>query len=196
MKICNDGDQIYIDYAAGRPYMECENVTESGHAIDLTKSVSFYGFKGKAEIQCKKNLILFKIRSSIPLITQVKFFNMIISASGIAIELDDRARTELVFQNTSVRNNQNGIYSRNSGECFIKIFNSSFEQHCISGIHLKCFNITAQIISSSFKLSSVYLANTQLVNQKFVKAKRSRCFVTIQLLMMRMSECALVICFW
>ena len=85
---------------------------------------------------------------------------MIISASGIAIELDDRARTELVFQNTSVRNNQNGIYSRNSGECFIKILNSSFEQHWNSGIHLKCFNITAQIISSSFKLSSVYLANT------------------------------------
>ena len=160
MKICNDGDQIYIDYVAGKPYMECENVTESGHAIDLTKSVSFYGFKGKAEIQCKKNLTLFKIRSSIPLLMQVKFFNMIISASGIAIELDDRARTELVFQNTSVRNSQNGIYSRNSGECFIKILNSSFEQHCNCGIHLKCFNITAQIISSSFKFSSVYLANT------------------------------------
>jgi hypothetical protein len=29
----NDGDQIYIDYAQGRPYKECENVTEGGKLL-------------------------------------------------------------------------------------------------------------------------------------------------------------------
>ena len=139
--------------------MECENVTDLEHAIDLSKSVSFHGFEGKAEIQCKGNPIFFKIGSSRSFITKVKFFDMIISSSNIAIELNNTARTELVFQNMLVKNNENGIHSKNSGDCSIEIFNSFFEENIDNAIYLKCFNISAQIVYSTFKLSSVLLAN-------------------------------------
>ena len=84
---------------------------------------------------------------------------MIISSSNIAVELNNTARTELVFQNMLVKNNENGIHSKNSGDCSIEIFNSFFEKNIDNAIYLKCFNVTAQIVSSTFKLSSVALAD-------------------------------------
>jgi hypothetical protein len=61
VKMSNDGDQIYIDYEQGRPYMECENVTRSTCSIELTKSVSLYGINGRAEHQCNKGCKFFII---------------------------------------------------------------------------------------------------------------------------------------
>ncbi|CAB3990686.1 Hypothetical predicted protein, partial [Paramuricea clavata] len=135
VKMSNDGDQIYIDYAQGRPYMECENVTESTCSIELPKSVSFHGLYGKAEIRCKNGLRFFKIRSPSFNITRVKFFNLVISRSNTVAELDVGARTELVFNNTLITKNQ------------------------IGGVRLQCLNLTARIISSTFKLSPLLLGN-------------------------------------
>ena len=158
VKMSNDGDQIYIDYAQGRHYVECENVTQS-YCIELTKSVSFHGLYGKAEIRCKNSLRFFKIRSPSFNITRVKFFNLVIFSSDIVAELDVGARPELVFHNMLVRYNQHGIYSKRSTDCFILIFNSSFESSFSGGVRLQCLNLTAHIISSTFKLSPVFLAN-------------------------------------
>ena len=143
MKISNDGDHICIDYAEGKPYKECESATESSGSIELSKSISFYGLKGKAEIRCKRDQTLFEIRSSTSDIVGIKFFNMIISNSGTAIDdTDESVRTELVFENTLVRNNRNGIPTSKSGHCYLKIFNSSFEQNLSRGIYLECSNVT------------------------------------------------------
>lgn len=46
VKISNDGDHIYIDYAERKPYNECEGATESSGSIELSKSISFHGLKG------------------------------------------------------------------------------------------------------------------------------------------------------
>ena len=153
----NDGDQIYIDYAQGKPYRECENVSKS--YIELRKSLSFDGINGKAEIRCKKRYNLFKITSKNFNTTRVKFFNLVISSSRIVAELGVGAKTEVVFHNMLIRYNQFGIYSKYSTDCSILISNSSFESHFFGGIRLQCFNLTMHIIFSTFKLSPVLLSN-------------------------------------
>jgi hypothetical protein len=155
----NDGDEIYVDYAQGKPYMECENLRQATHSIELKKSVSFYGFNGKAEIRCTKSYDLFMIKSPSLNKTRVKFLNLVISNSNSAVRLDVGTRSELVFQNMLVGNNQISIYSKYSTDCSILITNSSFEHNSPGGTRLKCFNVTAHIISSTFKLTPVLFAN-------------------------------------
>ena len=105
---------------------------------------------------------LFKIRSSAQFITtRVQFSNVVISNSNVATELEKESRTELIFENTVLTNNQVGIRSEGSADCSIKIFNSSFLHHIHKAIYLKCFNLTAQIIFGTFKKSSVMLQNVQ-----------------------------------
>ena len=159
VEISQRGDRIYIDYAQGKPYKECENVGKSVDPIDISQSISFHGHNGTAEIRCKQNLKLFKIRSPQFIRTRVQFFNVVISSSNVVTELEKESRTELIFENTVLTNNQVGIRSEGSADCSIKIFNSSFLHHIHKAIYLKCFNLTAQIISSTFKKSSVMLQN-------------------------------------
>ena len=159
VEISHDGDRIYIDYAQGKPYKECENEAKSAKSIDISQSISFHGLNGKAEIRCKQNLKLFKIRSSHFNTTCVQLFNVVISSSSVAFELEKESRMELIFENTVVTNNHVGIRSQSSADCSIKIFNSSFLHHIDGAIRLKCFNLTLQIISSTFKKSSVMLQN-------------------------------------
>ena len=113
VKMSNDGDQIYIDYAQGKPYMECENLRQATHSIELKKSVSFYGFNGKAEIRCTNWYDFFMIKSPNLNKTRVKFLNLVISNSNRAILLDVGTRSELVFQNTLVKNIKNLVYTAN-----------------------------------------------------------------------------------
>ncbi|CAB4018500.1 Hypothetical predicted protein [Paramuricea clavata] len=155
----NDGDQIYIDYAQGRPYMECQNVTQSACSIELTKSVSFHGINGKAEIQCTKSCKFFKIMSSSFYTTKIKFLDLVISSSETVAELDVGARSKLVFQNALIRETFHGIYSKRSTDCSILITNSRFEHNFNWGIYLRCQNLTMQIKSSTFKSSPLFITN-------------------------------------
>ena len=159
VEISHDGDRIYIDYVQGKPYKECENGANSVDPIDISQSISFHGLNGTAEIQCKQNWKLFKIRSAQFITTRVQFFNVVISSSSVAIELEKKSQTELTFENTVVKNNLVGIHSQSSTACSIKIINSSFLHHIVGAIYVKCLNLTAQIISSSFKKSPVMLQN-------------------------------------
>ncbi|CAB4003067.1 Hypothetical predicted protein, partial [Paramuricea clavata] len=141
VKMSNDGDQIYIDYAQGRPYMECENLTQTTCSIELTKSVSFHGSSS------------FKI-------TRIKFLNLVISNSNIVAELDVMAKVELIFQNMLIRDNSCSMYSKNSIDCSIKIFNSSFVNNFnFRGIYLRCVNLTVHINTASFILTPVLFTN-------------------------------------
>jgi hypothetical protein len=158
VKISNDSDQIYVEYAKGRPYMECENMTKSACPIELTKSVSFYGISGKAEIRCKKDCKLFRITSPGYNISRIQFVNLIISTSGVAVVLIP-PRSKLVFRNALVKNNIIGISGKYLSDCSIEISNSSFEHNYHKAILLQCSNLTAHVSSSTFKLSPVSFQN-------------------------------------
>ncbi len=160
VKMSNDGDQIYIDHGQGRPYMECDNLTQSGCFIELRKSITFHSINGKADIHCKKSCKLFKITSPSSNIIKIKFFDLVISSSSIVAELDVGARSELSFHNMLIRDNLQGIYSKYSTECSILITNSSFEDNINSGIYLQCSDLTVSINSSTFKVSPVFFANS------------------------------------
>ncbi|CAB4041786.1 Hypothetical predicted protein, partial [Paramuricea clavata] len=159
VKMSNNGDQIYIDYAKRRPYMECENVTQSSCSIELTKSVSFYGINGRAELQCNKRCKFFIITSPNFNIIRIKFFNLVISGSSVVTEIDKGARMELVYQNMLVKYNYYAIRSKHSTDCSILITNSSFQNNFNFGIYLRCSNLTAYITASTFQFSPVSLTN-------------------------------------
>ena len=159
VEMSNDADKIYIDHAQGKPYKECENVTHTGCFIELTKSVSFHGINGKASIQCKKSCKLFKIRSLTFYKTKIKFFNLVISASSIVAELGVGARTQLEFDNVLIRDTFHGIYGKYSTDCSILVTNSTFEDNLNWGIYLGCSNLSVNITSGIFMLSSVFFTN-------------------------------------
>ena len=159
VKMSNDGDKIYIDHAQGRPYKECENVTQAGCFIELTKSVSFHGINGKALLQCKKSCKLFKIRSLTFYKTKIKFFNLVISASSIVAELGVGVQTQLALDNVLIRDNLHGIYGKYSTDCSILVTNSTFEDNFNWGIYLRCSTLRVNINSSIFRVSSVFFTN-------------------------------------
>jgi hypothetical protein len=171
VNMSNDGDEVYIDYAQGRPYMECENLTlQSGCYIELTKSVSFHGINGKAAIRCKKSCTFFKITSPIFRVNKIKFFNLVISTSSIAVELEG-SRTELVFDNVLIRDNLHAIHSKYSIECPILITNSTFEDNVEWGINLACSNLSVNINSSIFKSSSISFRNNDTMSEVLQKTE-------------------------
>jgi hypothetical protein len=139
--------------------MECENVTQSICSIELTKSVSFHGINGRAELQCNKRCKFFIITSPSFNITRIKFFNLVISSSSVVTEIDKGARMELVYQNMLVRDNYYAIRGKHSTDCSILITKSSFENNFGLGIYLGCSNLTAHITSSIFEFTPVSLNN-------------------------------------
>ena len=156
------GDEIYIDYARGSPYMECENQTHTACSIELRKSISLYGVNGKAEIRCNKGCVLFRIANTSVNTTKVKFFNLVISNSNTVVRLGKGTRSELVFQGMLVRDNLYAIYAKDSTECSTQIFNSSFENNLkwSGGIYVRSGNLSVHIASSTFKLIPVLFTNT------------------------------------
>ena len=171
VKMSNDGVQIYIDYAQGRPYKECENLTQSTCSIELTKSVSFHGVNGRPELQCNKRCKFFIITSPDFNISRIKFFNLVISSSSVVTEIDKGARIELVYQNMLVRDNYYAIRSKHSTDCSILITNSSFENNFNLGIYLRCSNLTAYITASAFQFSPVSLTNIANTPTRWKKTK-------------------------
>ena len=161
VKMSRDGDEIYINYTQGTPYMECENATQLLCSIELTKSLSFHGFNGKAEIQCRKCPEFFTITSPSFNITRIYFSNLVISNSRLVAELGAKANTELEFQNMLVRDNNLALYSKYSNDCSIKIFNSSFEHNTNTdwGIYLRCAYLTVHINSSFFTFTPILFTN-------------------------------------
>ena len=160
VKMANEGDRIFIDYANGSPYMECQNLTQTRYSMGLTKSLSFYGINGKAEIRCTRKYGLFNISSPSANVSRVKFYNLIISNSNTAVRLAMGARSKIVFQNVHVKNNLNALYSKHSSDCFIVVINSTFQSKFLgAGIWLQCLNVTAEINSSTFRLTPALFTN-------------------------------------
>ena len=164
VKKSKDGDQIYIDSAKGRPYMECENVTESTCSIELNKTISFHGINGRPTIKCKKSCNFFVIKNSDSNESKVGFYNLVFTSTNTVAECSHAAGFELVIENTTIMENALGMYSRNSENCLISIHNSTFREN-IRAIWLKCTNLTAQIINSVFQKNPTLLQT--IYNQEY-----------------------------
>ena len=153
----SDGDQIYIDYAQGRPYMECENVTQPTCSIELNKTIAFYGINGRPIIKCKNRCKLFVIKNSKLKVTKVAFYNLVFRSTDTVAECSEATEFELVLENTTFADNFMGIHSRRSENCFININNSTFQEKTYRAIELKCTNLTAHITNSVFKRNPISL---------------------------------------
>ena len=164
VKMSKDGDQIYIDSGKGRPYMECENVTESTCSIELNKTISFHGINGRPTIKCKKSCKFFVIKNLDSNVSKIGFYNLAFTSTKTVAECSKAAGFELVIENTTIMENVLGIYSRNSENCLISIHNSTFREN-IKAIWLKCTNLTAQIINSVFQKNSTLLQT--VYNQRY-----------------------------
>ena len=158
VKMSKDGDQIYIYSANGRPYMECESVTESTCSIELNKTISFHGINGRPTIKCKKSCKFFVVKNSnCTRLPKVGFYNLVLTSTDTVVECSEAGGFELVMENTTITDNVMGIYSRNSENCFINIHNSTFREKTNWAIWLSCTNLTAHITNSVFQRNPISL---------------------------------------
>ena len=165
VKLSENGDQIYIDSAKGRPYMECENVTESTCSIELNKTISFHGINGRPTIKCKKSCKFFVIKNLDSNVSKVGFYNLVFTSTYNVAECSMAAGFELVIKNTTIMDSHLGIHSKNSENCFINIDNSTFRENNDGAIWLRCNNLTAQITNSVFQKSPTLLQT--IYNQEY-----------------------------
>ena len=158
VKMSKDGDQIYIYSANGRPYMECENVTESTCSIELNKTISFHGMHGRPTIKCKKSCTFFVIKNSNCMkLPKVGFYNLVLTSTDTVAECSEAGEFELVMENTTIMDNVLGIHSTNSDNCLINIHNSTFRENTNWAILLRCTNLTAHITNSVFQTNPISL---------------------------------------
>ena len=165
VKMSKDGDQIYIDSAKERPYMECENITKSTCPIELNKTISFHGINGRPTIKCKGSYILFVLKNSNLNVPKVGFYNLVFTSADTVAECSVAAGFELVIANTTIMDSRLGIHSKNSENCFINIDNSTFRENTDGAIWLKCNNLTAQITNSVFQKNPILLQT--IYNQRY-----------------------------
>ena len=165
VKMSKDGDQIHIDSAKGRPYMECENVTESTCSIELNKTISFHGINGRPTIKCKRSCRLFVLKNSNLNVPKVGFYNLVFTSTFNVAECSMAAGFQLVIENTTIMDSLFGIHSKNSENCFINIDNSTFRENKDGAIWLKCNNLTAQITNSIFQKNPTLLQT--IYNQEY-----------------------------
>ena len=174
VKMSKDGDQIYIYSANGRPYMECENVTESTCSIELNKTISFHGMHGRPTIKCKKSFKFFVIKNSNCMkLPKVGFYNLVLTSTGTVVECSEAGGFELVMENITIMDNDMGIRSTNSVNCFINIHNSTFQEQTNWAISLRCTNLTAHITNSVFEKNPTLL-------QTIYKQKYQNCWQTVE----------------
>ena len=160
VKMSKNADQIYIDSAKGRPYMECENVTESTCSIEVNKTISFHGINGRPTIKCKKSWKLFVIKNFNSNVPKVGFYNLVLTSTDSVADGSEARGFELVIENTTIIDNFFGVHTKNSANCFINIHNSTFRENINSAISLKCTNLTAQITNSIFQKNPTMLQTT------------------------------------
>ena len=160
VKMSKNADQIYIDSAKGRPYMECENVTESTCSIEVNKTISFHGINGRPTIKCKKSWKLFVIKNFNSNVPKVGFYNLVLTSTYSVADCSEAGGFELVIENTTIIDNFFGVHSKNPANCFINIHNSTFRENINWAISLKCTNLTAQITNSVFQKNPTILQTT------------------------------------
>ena len=167
-------DEIHIDYARGEPYKECETTKPSNYAIELNKSISFFGINGTAVIQCKGSCDFFIIKTSTLRKTRIVFVNLVITRSRVAVR-SSKIDFDLEFNHCLIKNVDSAIIGKGSTNCFLKISNSSFQGNTFNGIKISCINFTAHFMSSVFNAIPVTLQTNYDKNFKKAEVFISNC---------------------
>ena len=166
-------DEIYIDYAEGKPYQECENAK---YAIEVNKSLSFFGINGTAVIQCERGYDFFNIKSSTLNKTRVVFVNLVITRSQVAVRCS-KINFDLEFKDCVIKDVNCAIRGKGSKNCLLKISNSSFEGDVQGGIAISCNNLSAHFVSSLFIAIPVTL-QTLSNSEKYRRLTTTQVFIS------------------
>ena len=152
-KISRSHDVIYIDYAKGRPYKECDNAKETD-TIMLVKSLSFYGFNGKAILNCQQHYTFFGINSSEYAAPRVVFANLSLLSYGSALSniYKSYSSFKLELNFCDVQSSSISVYA-SAWYCSIQMLNCNIG----SDLSADCNNLTARLDRSTFISSSVTL---------------------------------------
>ena len=158
VKISNANDVIYIDYAKGRPYKECERLPAGNHTIILNKSLSFHGFNGSAILHCEQTYPFFGINNAAYTTTQVTFFNLSLATRGDLVDgfYNISSTFELGFNFCNIERSKYFIKAR-SLSCSIRVHNSTIQSHDYP-IRAECTNLTVRLTESLFSSCPVYLS--------------------------------------
>ena len=152
-KISKANDVIYIDYAEGIPYKECDNAKESD-TIMLVKSLSFYGFNGKAILHCQQAYTFFGINSSEYATPRIVFSNLSLVSYGSALTnvYKSYSTFELELKFCDI---QSSLFSVRASTwyCSIQILNCTIGSDLLAD----CNNLTARLDGSTFASGSVTL---------------------------------------
>ncbi|XP_046848069.1 uncharacterized protein LOC124441649 [Xenia sp. Carnegie-2017] len=158
VRLSNDNDEIYVDYAGGRPYMECEKRAYDSTSINLNKSLSIFGRNGRALIVCnKKGWPLFRVQNGQLNISKIGLHNLILKSTGTAVDCNEATTFALTIENLTISDDLRGVSSKKSLNCFINVRNSLFEGAKQGGIDLTCSNLTVNIKNNIFRSSPVIL---------------------------------------
>ncbi|XP_046848223.1 uncharacterized protein LOC124441801 [Xenia sp. Carnegie-2017] len=177
VRVSNDNDEIYVDYAGGRPYMECENRTYDTSSINLNKSLSIFGRHGRALIVCIKRSTLFRVQNGKWRIIKISLHNLTLKSTGAAVDCREATGFALTIENLTIKDDLQGVYSKTSVNCFINILNSILEGTKTGGIVLTCSNLTANIKNSIFRSSPVIL---KTVYRKIYENETSKFLVFVE----------------
>jgi hypothetical protein len=151
VNISSANDVIYIDYAEGRPYKECEYlISNENHTIMLDKSLSFYGFNGTAILgrHCEQfTFSFFGINSSEHDITsKIVFSNLSLASRGTLLgeshySIFKMKRFELEFNFCNIERSSYFVVACHSLSCSIQVLGSNIRS-LYDPIFAECINLT------------------------------------------------------
>ena len=159
VKVSCANDVIHIDYAEGRPYKECEHL-KGNHTIMLDKSLSFYGFNGRAILHCEETYPFFG--SGFVFITpKIVFSNLSLASRGTLFEASYVifTRFELEFNFCNIERSL-FFFRALALSCSIQVLNSNIRSYGYP-IMMFCGNLTARLTGSTFfSCSSLLISNS------------------------------------
>ena len=83
VNISSANDVIYIDYAEGRPYKECEHlISNENQTIILDKSLAFFGLNGSGILNCAQTYPFFQVNSAAYTTIKIVFSNLSLASRG------------------------------------------------------------------------------------------------------------------
>ena len=167
VKISNANDDIYIDYAEGKPYKECEHVIfYENHTIMLDKSLSFYGFNGSAILHCEQTYPFFGINNSAYTTSKVVLIGLTLASRGILFNADYKIPSmfHLEFNFCDIKRTTH-VIKATSLSCSIQILNSYIRSD-MDPLDITCRNLATHLIGSIFFSCPIFLASSNLLFRK------------------------------
>ena len=164
VKICNANDVIYIDYAEGRPYSECENLTANeSHTIMLDKSLFFYGLNGSTMLHCEQSYPFFGIDNMPYRASKIVFSRLTFASHGNLLNADYKIPSlfHLEFNFCDVKRSVH-VIKATSLNCSVQILNSSILSD-LDPLLITCRTLAAHLIGSIFFSCPILFESSNLL---------------------------------